>query len=313
MINLRVRSKTGVENLRLESSLPLFDFQNLIQQKTNIPNTSQKILYGFPPKALDLSNSSAPISTYLANGDTLTVEDVATATQSQPQYTYSQPTTNNQGTHQPSSSSNSGGGYAIRRKTEDDNSCLFSAVAYVLENKNRGKGMSLRNIIAKNVRENPYTFNEGVLGQTNEEYCRWIQNPKNWGGAIELSILCNHYKTEIGAFDISTKILYCYGEDQNYAKRVYLLYDGIHYDALSMSQSPYGSESSDTTIFSRNDENVLKKFKKFVEDENKAGKFTDTSNFTLLCLDCNKTLKGEKEAALHAGQTGHGNFSEYKK
>jgi len=313
MINLRVRSKTGVENLRLESSMPFFDFQNLIQQKTNIPNLNQKILYGFPPKALDLSNTSAPISTFLANGDTLTVEDIATATQSQQQqYTYSQPI-NNQGTHQTSSSSNQGTGYAVRRKTEDDNSCLFSAVAYVLENKNRSKGMSLRNIIAYNVKEDPYNFNEGVLGQTNEEYCRWIQNSKNWGGAIELSILCNHYKVEIAAFDISTKIMYCYGEDQSYSKRVYLIYDGIHYDALAIASSPYGSESSDITIFNRNDENALKKLQKLVEDENKAGKFTDTSNFTLLCLNCNKTLKGEKEAALHAGQTGHGNFTEYKK
>lgn len=30
-------------------------------------------------------------------------------------------------------------------------------------------------------------------------------------GAIELSVLSQHYQTEISAFDVSTKKMYCYG------------------------------------------------------------------------------------------------------
>lgn len=31
---------------------------------------------------------------------------------------------------------------------------------------------------------------QGILGKQPEEYCRWISDPKSWGGEIELSILC---------------------------------------------------------------------------------------------------------------------------
>ena len=43
-----------------------------------------------------------------------------------------------------------------------------------------------------------------------------------------------------------------------------------------------------------------------------AGKFTDTANFTLKCLVCQRGLKGEAEAVEHAKSTGHTNFSEFK-
>ena len=49
-----------------------------------------------------------------------------------------------------------------------------------------------------------------------------------------------------------------------------------------------------------------------VERAQKAGKFTDTANFTLKCLVCQRGLKGEAEAVEHAKSTGHTNFSEFK-
>ena len=42
-----------------------------------------------------------------------------------------------------------------------------------------------------------------------------------------------------------------------------------------------------------------------------ARQFTDTSNFTLRCKDCQIGVKGEKEAIAHAKATGHANFGEY--
>eukprot|EP01132_Coremiostelium_polycephalum_P002080 gene2080-2566_t len=303
LLSLRVRSKAGVENIKVE------------------------ILYGFPPKALDTSNLEAIISSFISSGDTITVENTSSSTTSssasttttttpppQPVTNTSNSNNNNKTTtstsinNQPKPVNNTNNnieddidGFVVRRYTDDDNSCLFSSVGYVLENKRRQKASELRQIIANAVKSDPFTFNEGVLGQPTDGYYRWILNTKNWGGAIELSILSQHYRVEIAAFDISTKIMYCYGEDQHYSDRVYLIYDGIHYDALSICPIEEGPEEFDQTLFSTKDTRTMNKMKSFIDRLNREGKFTDT------------TLKGEKEAALHASQTGHGNFTEYKK
>lgn len=47
-----------------------------------------------------------------------------------------------------------------------------------------------------------------------------------WGGAIELSILCQHYKRQIAAYDIQTKRCDVYGGEEGYPERVMLIYDG---------------------------------------------------------------------------------------
>ncbi len=49
------------------------------------------------------------------------------------------------------------------------------------------------------------TYNDGFLGQENEDYQAWILDKKHWGGAIELSILSKHYGRVIAAYDIQTK------------------------------------------------------------------------------------------------------------
>ena len=41
-------------------------------------------------------------------------------------------------------------------------------------------------------------------------------------------------------------------------------------------------------------------------------KFTDTGNFTLRCLVCQRGLVGQEGAMAHAKETGHSNFCEYK-
>jgi ubiquitin thioesterase OTU1 len=42
-----------------------------------------------------------------------------------------------------------------------------------------------------------------------------------------------------------------------------------------------------------------------------ARQFTDTSQFALRCLVCQKGLVGQEDAVKHATETGHQNFSEY--
>ena len=49
--------------------------------------------------------------------------------------------------------------------------------------------MLVRQVIADAVAGDPDQYNEAFLGRPNEEYCAWIEDPRRWGGAIELSIL----------------------------------------------------------------------------------------------------------------------------
>lgn len=56
----------------------------------------------------------------------------------------------------------------------------------------------MRQIIAMEVASDHNTYNEGVLGRPNAEYCAWIQQPSSWGGAIEVYLYLSYLiKTEI--------------------------------------------------------------------------------------------------------------------
>ncbi|GAX79038.1 hypothetical protein CEUSTIGMA_g6478.t1 [Chlamydomonas eustigma] len=200
-----------------------------------------------------------------------------------------------------------------RRIIDSDNSCLFNAVGYVMEH-SRMKARELRRVIANAVSADPVTYNNGFLGKENDEYCRWILMDQNWGGAIELSILCHHYKVQIAAYDIRTKRCDVYGADAGYAERVMLLYDGLHYDAMAVAAFRDAPEDLDVTIFnpaSRDGSMIMDGAARLVAAAHSARQFTDTANFKLRCGVCQIGIKGEKEAVEHAAKTGHTNFSEY--
>lgn len=126
-------------------------------------------------------------------------------------------------------------GILLKRVVPADNSCLFSSIRFVLNGKidNEGSEM-MRQIIAQEVAADPQQYNDAMLGKSNPEYCAWIQKPDSWGGAIEVAILSNYYGVEIDVVDIQNAIINRFGEDRNYAVRVFLLFDGIHYDPLYM-------------------------------------------------------------------------------
>lgn len=43
----------------------------------------------------------------------------------------------------------------------------------------------------------PFTYNNGFLGKSNEEYRKWILDPMKWGGAIELSIFARYFRSNV--------------------------------------------------------------------------------------------------------------------
>ena len=194
-----------------------------------------------------------------------------------------------------------------RKVIAADNSCLFNAVIYtsrmgIRDNK------ELRRLIAETVTQDPNTYSEGFLGKPTAEYAAWILSGDTWGGEIELSIMAPCLSLEIAVADIQTGNVYVYGEGAGFSSRVYLLYDGIHYDALHRPSSDGGSFE---TVFRPGDEKTLEEVKSFSAAMRASHSFVDMSNFTLQCRSCGYRLMGRKEAVAHASATGHSQFGEY--
>ncbi|KAL0286452.1 UNVERIFIED_CONTAM: OVARIAN TUMOR DOMAIN-containing deubiquitinating enzyme 2 [Sesamum angustifolium] len=201
--------------------------------------------------------------------------------------------------------------YSMRSVTDLWN-FIFS---YVMDH-DKNKASELRQVIAATVASDPEKYSEAFLGKTNEEYCAWILNPEKWGGAIELAILAEYYGREIAAYDIQTTRCDLYGQEKNFAERVMLIYDGLHYDALAMSPFEGAPEEFDQTIFPVQKDRTVGPVEglalNLVKDQQRKRSYTDTSNFTLRCGVCQIGVVGQKEAMEHARATGHVNFQEYR-
>jgi len=157
----------------------------------------------------------------------------------------------------------------------------------------------------------PDKYTEAFLfGKGNQEYCDWILLDSSWGGAIELEVFSRHYQTEICAIDIGSLVPNIFGSDGNYDHRVYVLYDGLHYDVIARNISEDMEESFDTTVFTPKDNFAFEGAMALSRDLHKKRQFTDCASFTIQCGVCYKKLKGEREALDHSKDTGHANFQE---
>lgn len=95
-----------------------------------------------------------------------------------------------------------------------------------------GGSSFLREMIANTVESDPNRYTEAMLGRPNSDYVEWIKKMESWGGGIELSILAEFYGIQISVVDTQSLHISSFGEDQNYAQQIFLIYDGIHYDPL---------------------------------------------------------------------------------
>jgi len=200
-------------------------------------------------------------------------------------------------------------GILIIKEIPDDNSCLFNSVRYVTQNKNI-EISKMRKIIADAIRNDPINYNDAILGKPMEEYIEYIQKPKTWGGYIELLIFSEYFKIQICSLDVKTNRVDRFGEGK-YNDMVFIIYNGIHYDAVALKPFEDAPEEYERTIFESNEEYLINALKALGESLRKNKLFTDTSNFKLRCGICQQALTGEKEAVKHAQATGHTDFREF--
>jgi ubiquitin thioesterase OTU1 len=92
--------------------------------------------------------------------------------------------------------------YSVKRKIiPADNSCLFNAVNYAL-NQNLNEPEIMRSLIAAEIQSNMDFYNSAILdGKDPYDYCDWIMKDTTWGGGIEISILSKCFQITIGVVD----------------------------------------------------------------------------------------------------------------
>ncbi|XP_055966543.1 ubiquitin thioesterase OTU1 [Sorex fumeus] len=299
MWRLRCKAKDGTYVLQgLSSRTPVRELQGQIAAVTGIAPGGQRILAGYPPECLDLSDGDTALGDLpLQSGDMLIVEEDP----ARPRTSASAAAWASPGTPGPT---------LRRTPVPADNSCLFTSVHYVVEGGvlDPACAPEMRRLIAQTVASDPDAYSEAILGKSNREYCDWIRRDDTWGGAIEIAILSKYYQCEICVVDTQTVRIDRFGEDAGYSKRVLLIYDGIHYDPLQRDFPD--PDTPPLTIFSANDDIVLVQALELADEARRKRQFTDVNRFTLRCMVCQKGLTGQAEAREHAKETGHTSFGE---
>ena len=252
------------------------------------------ILNGFPPKPV-ISEPNATLSSVgIRSGDVLILRrDASKKSEAQMSNKEEDPR-----------------GVLLKKEVPSDNSCLFASVHFLTmagETEPNGP-KSLRVLVANHIERHPDEYTDAMLGRTNSEYSDWIKRDTSWGGSIELAILSQHFQIEIAAVQISTCIVNRFGEDKAYGTRIFLLYDGIHYDPLYLIH-PSGEH---VHIFPTSEDWIIDAARSVAAEACKAGQFTDTGSFTLKCNQCGFNMKGDHAALQHAQDTSHTDFAEIK-
>jgi len=238
---------------------PLGLFLFLVEAQSGISVERIRLLSGVPPKEVPRDDESALVTTLFRSGDVLVVQEG----EAQVKQGFTD------GRYIPPSEKTS---YFARRKMPGDNSCLFHAAAYTLENKKRDAQHTMRSKCAEAVAANKNFFTPAILGMPTEQYVRWISQSNSWGGEVELIVLSFLYQTEIVALDLQSFRVQRIGESSNYTTRVFLVYTGNHYDAIAVTPAAGGLERDDQVMFSTRDEKVLQDAIKFVQFESQKKK-----------------------------------------
>eukprot|EP00033_Pygsuia_biforma_P002582 GCRY01002857.1.p1 GENE.GCRY01002857.1~~GCRY01002857.1.p1 ORF type:complete len:311 (+),score=81.70 GCRY01002857.1:205-1137(+) len=302
--------KSGKQFLQsLEEDMTINALKQLIQEKCSISPSLQQIKVGFPPQLI--SEDAAVVGDFVQNMDSILVETIEFEDTNEPIFEHNadhNPTTD----PAPATIDSPEENPLVRverHKVPDDNSCLFTAIGYLFLRALAPSPAQLRQIVASNVTSDPITFNAAILEKEPPEYAEWILRPKSWGGAIELTVFSQYFQAAVFAGDIRSGRFDCYGEDKNYSKCVYLLYDGLHYDALVMRHAMTGEEE---TVFETEDAVTQAAMFEYLLKLHKEKAFTDTHSFSVKCTECGWVGHGEADALKHAQEKGHSKFQENK-
>jgi ubiquitin thioesterase OTU1 len=200
--------------------------------------------------------------------------------------------------------------YLIHRVMPDDNSCLFRAIGKCVLGNDLDSMTELRSIVAQAIQKDKEYYNEVVLEKEPDEYCKWIQNPDSWGGAIEIGIIAETFDIEVCAVNVADGSIQRFNEGKG-KMRSYLVYSGIHWDAIvENAAGKWGPVDIDVAQFDPFDDEVEQKAKKIGLMLKDAGYYTDTNKFGIKCNLCDWKGEGQNSAIQHVKDTGHQDFGQ---
>lgn len=293
-ITLKLKTKDGQHVMKTEADYTLAVLKSKIGEVTGLQINNMLLKVGFPPRTIECADETCSLDAAgIKNGDILIVDEKPITEEERNAIQAAERLAQDERlAEELAHMNNDGSGILLKEVVPADNSCLFTSVNFVLTGKiDLTAGSFMRQIIASEVNNDKNTYNEGILGRPNDEYCAWIMQDDSWGGAIEVSILSKYYGVEFDVVDITNAMIARFGEDQNYGMRGFLLFDGIHYDPLYLESL---SGEARKTIFPTEDNSVYMQAKQLAEEAKSSRQFTDVQKFTLKCTQCDVMMKVHK-------------------
>ena len=191
-----------------------------------------------------------------------------------------------------------------------DNACLFTSLAFSLsDGASLTGGPAVRATLVAHIASKPAVFNEALLGAPPAKYCSVMSRKEVWGGGLEASAAADAFSVGVCVVNVQTGVPSLFGEDRGFPRVLYLIYSGVHYDAV-VRKWPDGRHQS---LFSPDDEDAKAGAIALAAKAKAEGKYVDLAGFNLRCEACRAALTGEHAAMAHAKDTGHSQFVEYKK
>jgi ubiquitin thioesterase OTU1 len=188
----------------------------------------------------------------------------------------------------------------------DDNSCLFHAACHALCPAGVGAA-ALRQRVAEAVRRNDGgRWDAATLGKPRAAYVAFISDPLRWGGQVELAILSAELRAEIASVDVMTGRFDVFGAGEGHARRAYLMFSGIHFDAVG-----FGPGGRVATVSPPADAAAEAAVRALAASRKAGGHFTDQNTMKLRCKTCGFVANGDLEARAHAGGMGHTEFGQF--
>ena len=337
MWKLGLQTKSGGrERFEIDSVSTFMVLKCKIFELTNIPPEKQILKTGRPPAIIQVNNEDTPIQNIgkmLQNMDLIIVDESQDSCSVPPPKRVKisdeiKHTPQFEDIDNPSNTVFSSKiepqnvstliGVVERKVIPSDNSCLFASILHCLKpalyklNK-RLTPMDLRKIcsdrVANEVKQNASSNlmssitaeSDGKLTSP-AEYSKRILDSNSWGGYVECKILSEYFQVQIVAGNIEIGTFNKYPEDNSkFDARIYILYDGIHYDACQRGNG--------ISVFRCEDgSDVYNEVAMVLFDLKEKRQFTNTTTFALFCQECYTNLEGQKEAQAHAKTTGHVNF-----
>mmetsp|Transcript_36161 Transcript_36161/g.35760 ORF Transcript_36161/g.35760 Transcript_36161/m.35760 type:complete len:317 (-) Transcript_36161:106-1056(-) len=292
MLTCNIRSSKGSGLVEFAPEMTLFEFLELVAEKSGILPKDICIRKGFPPKFLETQDLSVTVESMgIADRDSLMIEEnpsnslysQAGIVEDQEEEVKEIPSSMEKETDaveeevkEDSDKSkiikrdpnlkkvldtqvqtpDSDGKIMIRRIIDADNSCLFNSIGCCLLG-SKQSAKDLRRMVRDTIKSNSSEY-EAIIDKPLSEYLTWIMNDESWGGGIELYILSKLLSTEFYVITVESLNAQIFGEGQGYKQRIYLLYTGIHYDIVTRNIFEGCEEDDDIRAFEPTD--------KFAED-----------------------------------------------